>query len=46
MGVVPFSTSPQHPSVVFEPGDFELDGSVDFATNIDIPEHEPRASVH
>jgi dCTP deaminase len=27
MGVVPFSTSPPHPSVVFAPGEFKLDGS-------------------
>jgi dCTP deaminase len=35
MGVVPFSTSPQHPSVVFEPGDFELDGSAVLIVNPD-----------
>jgi dCTP deaminase len=36
MGVVPFSTSPVHPSVVFELGDFELDGSAVLIVNPDM----------
>ena len=35
MGVVPFSTSPPHPSVVFAPGEFRLDGPAVLIVNPD-----------
>lgn len=44
MGVVPFSTSPSRPSVVFAPGDFRLDGPAVLIVNPDMQQFADTAT--